>query len=70
MRTTGIVLVILGIVMMIITGFNVVTKKKVVDIGPLEVNKESKTPVNWSPILGAALLIGGIAMVASDKRRV
>lgn len=70
MRTTGIVLVILGIIMMVITGFNIVTKKKVVDLGPLEVNKESKTPVNWSPIVGAALLIGGIAMVATDKRRV
>ena len=70
MKTLGIVLVVLGIVMMVITGVNVVTKKKVVDLGPLEVNKEEKTPVNWSPILGVALLIGGITVMAMDKKRV
>jgi hypothetical protein len=70
MRTLGIVLIVLGFVMMIVTGFNVVTKKKVVDLGPLEVNKEQHTPVNWSPILGAALLIGGISVIAMDKKRV
>ena len=69
MKTFGIVLIILGIVMMVITGINVVTKEKVVDVGPLEVNKEEKTPVNWSPILGAVLLVGGIAMTALDKKR-
>jgi uncharacterized membrane protein YdcZ (DUF606 family) len=69
MRTLGIVLVIVGIAMMVITGFNIVTKKKVVDLGPLEVNKEQRTPINWSPIVGAALLIGGIAVIATDKRK-
>jgi hypothetical protein len=70
MRTLGIVLVILGVVMMIVTGVNIVTKKKVADIGPLEINKEKSTPVNWSPIIGAALLIGGIGIMATDKKRV
>jgi hypothetical protein len=70
MRTFGLVLVIVGIVMMVITGFNIVTKKKVVDLGPLEVNKEQRTPINWSPIVGAALLLGGIAVMASDKKKV
>lgn len=69
MKTFGIVLVVLGIVMIIITGVNVVTKKKVVDVGPIEINKEEKTPVNWSPILGVALLIGGVTVMALDKKR-
>jgi drug/metabolite transporter (DMT)-like permease len=69
MKTFGIVLVVLGIVMMIITGVNVITKEKVVDVGPLEINKEEKTPINWSPILGVVLLIGGVAVMALDKKR-
>lgn len=69
MRTLGIVLVVIGIVMMVVTGINVVTKKKVVDVGPLEINKEQKTPINWSPIIGVALLVGGIAVMAMDKKR-
>jgi hypothetical protein len=69
MKNFGIVLIVIGIVMMLITGFNYVTKEKVVDIGPLEVNKESSHPVQWSPIVGAALLVGGFVMVTTSKAR-
>lgn len=68
MKTLGIVLIILGAIMMGITGFNMVTKKKVADIGPIEINKTENHPVNWSPILGVGLLIGGIAVVATAKK--
>jgi len=70
MRNLGIILVIIGIIMMLITGFNFVTREKVVDVGPLEVNKETKHPVQWSPIIGGVLLIGGIILIATSKRRV
>lgn len=68
MKGLGIVLVILGIAMMIITGFNYVTKKNVVDIGPIEINKEENHPVQWSPIIGGVLLIGGIVVLATSKK--
>ena len=32
MKKAGIVLIVIGIVMVFITGFNIITKKKVVDI--------------------------------------
>jgi uncharacterized membrane protein YdcZ (DUF606 family) len=67
-RNIGIVLVVIGIIMMIYTGFSFVTKEKVVDIGPVEINKEEKHPVKWSPIIGAVLLIGGIALIATGKK--
>jgi hypothetical protein len=66
-RTTGIIMIIIGALMMIYTGFSFITEKKVVDLGPLEVNKEERHPVQWSPIVGAILLVGGIAIVASGK---
>jgi hypothetical protein len=68
MKNVGIVLIVLGIIMMLITGFNVITKKKVVDLGPIEINKEEKHPVQWSPIIGGILLVGGIVIVASGKK--
>ena len=68
-RTTGIILIALGIVMMIYTGFNLVTTEKVVDLGPLKVNKEENHPVKWSPIIGGILLIGGIAIIAFGKKK-
>ena len=68
MKNLGIVLIVLGIVMMLITGFNFVTKKKVVDLGPVEINKEENHPVQWSPIIGGILLVGGIVVVAVGKK--
>lgn len=68
-RSIGIVIIIIGAIMMIYTGFNYVTKEKVVDIGPIEINKEKNHPVQWSPIVGAVLLVGGVLLIAADKKK-
>jgi len=54
-RNIGIILLVIGIVMMIYTGFTYVTTERVVDLGPLKVNKEEHHPVQWSPIVGTIL---------------
>lgn len=54
--------------MMAYTGFNFVTTEKVVDLGPVEINKEKDHPVQWSPIIGVALLAGGVIIVARGKK--
>jgi len=66
-RPLGAILIILGIVMMAYTGFNFVTREKVVDIGPLEIEKKQNNPVRWSPIVGLVLLIGGVVVLVSSK---
>lgn len=70
MKNLGIVLIVIGLVMTVITGFNIVTKKKVVDLGPVEINKEEKTPIYWSPITGGIILVGGIVVLAASRKRV
>jgi len=67
-RSIGIVLIVIGIVMMIYTGFNFVTTKNVIDAGPIQVNKEENHPVSWPPVVGAILFIGGIVLIATGKR--
>ncbi|MEL7589341.1 MAG: hypothetical protein AAGU19_21685 [Prolixibacteraceae bacterium] len=69
MKKTGIFIAVLGLLMIIYTGFNYITKEKVVDLGPIEINQKVKHPVQWSPIIGAVLLIGGIVIVLTDKKR-
>lgn len=69
LRSIGIVVIVIGAIMVFYTGFNFVTKKKVVDIGPIEINKEENHPVQWSPIVGVTLLVGGILLVVADKRK-
>lgn len=68
MKKLGIVLSILGIIMIIYTGFNYVTTEKVVDLGPIKINQEKNHPVQWSPIVGVVLLVGGIVLVVSGKK--
>jgi uncharacterized membrane protein len=68
MKNIGIILIALGAIMMAITGFNYVTKEKVVDLGPVEINKEKDHPVQWSPIVGGVLLVAGIVVVFSNKK--
>jgi uncharacterized membrane protein YdcZ (DUF606 family) len=68
MKTLGIALAIAGLLMMIYTGFTYVTKEKVVDLGPIEINKETNHPVQWSPIVGAILLVGGIVIIVTGKK--
>jgi hypothetical protein len=70
MRTLAIVLIVIGGLMTVFTGFNLVTKKEVADIGPVEINKTEKTPVAWSPIVGGILLVAGIVLLVSNKRAV
>ena len=68
MKNIGIILIIIGAVMMIFTGFNIVTKKKVVDLGPVEINKDEKTPVRWTPIVGGIILVAGVVVTFSAKK--
>lgn len=68
MRAFGIILIIAGIALMVITGINVTRKEKVLDLGKVEINKETTTPINWSPILGGVLLVGGIAVLLTSKK--
>ena len=68
-KPVGIVLIIIGIIMIIYTGFNYVTTEKVVDLGPIKINAEKNHPVQWSPIVGVVLLVGGIVVMATSQNK-
>lgn len=68
MKNVGIILIVIGALMMIFTGFNIITKKKVVDVGPVEINKDEKHPVNWSPIVGGIILVAGVVITFTSKK--
>jgi uncharacterized membrane protein HdeD (DUF308 family) len=69
MKTLGIVLIVLGIVAFAYTGITYTKKEKVVDIGPLEVNAEKEKTVSWPPLVGVALIVGGVIAIVVDKRK-
>jgi hypothetical protein len=66
--TFGIGLIILGIMMVAYTGIDFITKKRVVDIGPIKIDKEENHPIQWSPIVGVVLIVGGISLVVRGRK--
>jgi len=69
MKTLGIILIVLGIAMIVIRGFSVQTEKKVVDLGPVEVNKKENKWIGWPTYAGAVVAIIGVVLTISDKKR-
>lgn len=67
-KTIGIVLIIIGAVMLIWTGFTYTKKEKIVDAGPIQISADRQKIVNWPPYLGGILLVGGIVIVATAKK--
>jgi uncharacterized membrane protein YidH (DUF202 family) len=69
MRTIGIVLIVIGLIFTMVTGFKFFTKEKVVDIGSVEISASKPHRVDWSPYLGVGIIVvGGIVFIAGRKR--
>jgi drug/metabolite transporter (DMT)-like permease len=69
MRILGFVLIVLGIIMIVIRGFNVPVKKNVVDIGPLEINRTENKWIGWPTYVGGFMAVVGVILVVSDRKR-
>ena len=69
-RTLGIILIALGIVMFIWTGFSYTKKEKVVDAGPIQISADKQKSVNWPPYAGGILIVGGIILLVTTKKTV
>jgi uncharacterized membrane protein len=67
-RTIGIVLVVVGIAMLIWTGFTYTRKEKIVDAGPIQISADRQQTVAWPPYAGGLLVIGGVILIATAKK--
>jgi uncharacterized membrane protein YidH (DUF202 family) len=69
MKTTGIVLLIVGLLLTIYTSFSFFRKEKIIDIGNVEVSADKKENVNWSPIVGVIIMVvGGVVLWQSSRK--
>jgi hypothetical protein len=69
MRIVGIVLIVAGIAMLLFRGFSVKTEEKVVDLGPLEVNKKEYKWIGWPVYAGGIAVVTGLIMVVADRKK-
>lgn len=67
-KNIGIILIVIGAIMLIWSGFTYTKKEKVVDAGPIHVSVDKQHDVTWPPYLGAVFLVGGIVLVVFSKK--
>ena len=68
MRTFGIILIVLGLVMLIIRGVNYTQKEKVLDLGRVEISKEETKTVSWPLYAGGIAVVAGLVLVLTGKK--
>jgi hypothetical protein len=64
----GVLLIILGCAALVFPGFNVTKEKKVLDLGPIQAETRETKRVPVPPVLGWALVAGGIVVVVIGAR--
>lgn len=69
MKVFGTVLIILGVLMMMFRNISFTKEKKVVDLGPLEINKKEKKTIGWPVYAGAIAIVGGLVIVIGENNR-
>ena len=69
MKVVAIILIVAGILMLIFRGFNFTQKKKLIDLGPVEINKKEKKSVGWPVYAGGLALAAGIILLVADKKK-
>ncbi len=68
MKRTGFLLFTFGSLLSLVTGFNYVSKEKVVEIGELEIKADKNNTAIWAPLIGLAVtIVGGAIFVNQEK---
>jgi len=69
MKIIGIVLITVGILMLVFGNISFTKKEKVLDVGPVEINKKEKKTIAWPNYAGGiAILAGAIVLIAGNKK--
>ena len=68
-KSVSFVLIAVGLIVMIWGGFGFKTRKKVLDLGPIEATKETTHYMPYAPIIGGLVFVGGIAILVSGRSR-
>ena len=70
MKTVALIILVVGLLMTIYTGFTYVTEEEVLEVGDLEVTNEEEHSTDWSPLVGVGvMLVGGILLMVDEKRK-
>lgn len=69
MKTIGIVLIIAGVLMLVFGSVSFNREKKVMDVGPVEINKNEKKKIDWPNYAGAVVIAAGVIVLIAGRRK-
>jgi hypothetical protein len=65
----AIILIALGIAALAYQGITYTTRENVVDLGPIKVTAEKTKTIPLTPIVGAIVIVGGIALLVMGMKK-
>ena len=69
MKNAGIAIIVLGVIITLYTGFDLVTKKTVLEVGTVDITRDVNHWITWSPVLGiATVVLGGIILFLGIRK--
>jgi hypothetical protein len=69
MKKAGIVVILLGLLLTIFTAVTFFTREKVAKIGDIKITMNKPHHLNWSPLIGIAVMaVGGFIVWRSPKK--
>lgn len=69
MKKLGIAIIILGLGFTAFSLFTFFTKEKVVDLGSVQITRDKPHHLNWSPLIGIAVIgIGGALLWQATRK--
>jgi len=63
----GVALIVIGIIALMYQSFTYTTRKKVLDVGPIQATKEEHQTIPVPPVIGVIVVISGVAVLALGR---
>jgi multidrug transporter EmrE-like cation transporter len=70
MKTVSFIIIIVGVIMIAYNRFNFISSEKIADIGNVQIFKHKSQNIQWPPIAGLALIVGGILIITIPKKSI
>ena len=69
MKILSIVLIVVGILMFMFRNISFTQEKKVVDLGPVQIDRKEEKTIGWPVYAGAIAVVAGIVVIVLDRKR-
>lgn len=68
-KSLGLILIVIGAILLIWTGFTYTKKEKIIDAGPIQVSADKEKSVNWPPYAGGIVLLAGVVILVTSNKK-